>query len=116
MKRTAIAVNFFSTTALLVAAPANAAPVDDFLNQMTADNIVSSGSSHDLVVAARETCDMLDIEDGGKVSQFVYEETGLDMNQSYVFVADAIRYFCPWEDRSGGQVWAATHPGGQALQ
>ncbi|OCB36996.1 hypothetical protein A5675_17365 [Mycobacterium malmoense] len=94
---------------------ARAAPVEDFLDQMAADGIVSSKSPDDLVTAARGACEMLDTENGEQVSQFIYEQTDLDLAQSLVFVADAIHYICPWQDHTGGQLWQTTHPGGEAL-
>ncbi|MCK8643113.1 DUF732 domain-containing protein [Mycobacterium colombiense] len=97
-------------------AVAHAAPVEDFLNQMVADNITSSKSPEDLVKAARGACEMLTNENGQQVSEFIYQETDLDLAQSLVFVADAMHYFCPWQDHTGGQLWQATHPGGDALQ
>lgn len=104
-----------TVTALITAPAVRAAPVDDFLNQMVADEISSSQSPEDLVVAARGVCEMLETENGEQVLHFVYRQTGLDMGQSEVFVADSMHYFCPWQDGSGGQIWQATHPGGQAL-
>jgi Protein of unknown function (DUF732) len=95
--------------ALLMAPLAHAAPTAAFLRQLDADGI--SGPSDALLTAARGTCDMLDTETGDKVSQYVFEQTGLDEQTSNVFVADAIYYFCPWQDHSGGMVWQSSHPG-----
>jgi Protein of unknown function (DUF732) len=108
---------FVAGTAMPLAAPAvaHSAPVGDFLNQVTADGITSSSSPDDLVTVARGVCDMLNTENGAQASQFVYQQTGLDQGKSIVLVADAIHYFCPWQDQTGGQMWQATHPGGQAL-
>jgi hypothetical protein len=101
--------------AVLTAPLAHAAPVADFLRKMAADGIESSQSPDDLVVVARGACEMLNSENGKDVSNYVYEQTGLSEAHSLVFVADAVHYFCPWQDHSGGQVWTTTHPGGQAL-
>lgn len=113
MKRLVLAI--MAEIAILTAPVVQAAPVDDFLNQMATDGITSSKSPDDLVTAARGSCEMLSTENGEQVAQTVYEQTDLDLGQSLVFVADAMHYFCPWQDHSGGQLWQDTHPGGQAL-
>ena len=95
--------------------PSHAAPVADFLNQVTADGITSSSSPDDLVTVAQGVSDMLNTENGAQASEFVYQQTGLDQAKFIVLVADAIHYFYPWQDHTGGQMWQATHPGGQAL-
>lgn len=92
------------------AGTAHAAPVDEFLAQVHADGITSSGGDDDLVLAGRNVCDRLD---GGAsrtdVYRELYENTKLDDPSSVdALINDSVQFLCPWN----GQVSAPAPPAG----
>jgi len=80
---------------------AHAAPVSDFLTHVRADGI--DGPDDSLIKTARDVCELLNNENGEQAARSVYEKSRLEnMATAEKFVMDAVTYFCPWQDHSGG--------------
>jgi hypothetical protein len=72
---------------------ANATPTDDFLRQVRANGIGVNAPDAAVIEDAREVCDMLDYQE--RAYQYLNQHSGLDRNQSALFVAASVTYFCP---------------------
>jgi hypothetical protein len=76
------------------AAPvAHATGADDFLRQVRADGIGINTPDAALIQDAKEVCAMLDYQEAPY--QYLIQHTGLDRNQSAVFISASVKYFCP---------------------
>jgi Protein of unknown function (DUF732) len=88
-----------ATAAIGSASPAQAAPVDDFINAVHADGITSSNGDDGLVKGGRAVCDMLDVgASRNEVYRGVRENTGLDQGLADKFINDSTTYLCPWQN------------------
>jgi uncharacterized protein (DUF486 family) len=76
------------------AAPlAQATPTDDFLRQVRANGIGVNAPDAGVIQDAQEVCAMLDYQEAA--FQYLNQHSGLDRNQSALFLAASVTYYCP---------------------
>jgi hypothetical protein len=91
-----IAVGIFTAIALSLGGMtpvAQATPTDDFLRQVRANGIGVNAPDGAVIQDAQEICDMLDYQESAY--QYLNQHSGLDRNQSALFIAASVTYFCP---------------------
>jgi uncharacterized protein (DUF486 family) len=72
---------------------AHAAPSDDFLAQVRANGIGVNVPDASVLKDAQEVCDMLDYQE--KAYTYLNQHSGLNREQSAVFIRASVKYFCP---------------------
>jgi hypothetical protein len=72
---------------------AQATPTDDFLRQVRANGIGVNAPDGTVIEDAQEVCAMLDYQEAA--FQYLNQHSGLDRNQSALFLAASVTYYCP---------------------
>jgi hypothetical protein len=72
---------------------AHATPTDDFLRQVRANGIGVNAPDGSLIEDAKEVCAMLDYQEAAY--QYLTQHSGLDRNQSALFISASVTYYCP---------------------
>lgn len=75
------------------AMPVAHATTADFLNQVRAAGIGVNASDAALIEDANEVCAMLDYQEAAY--QYLNQHSGLDRNQSALFITASVTNFCP---------------------
>lgn len=89
-----MAMAFLAALALFGGAPlAQATGTADFLNQVRAAGIGVNAPDAALIEDANEVCAMLDYQEAAY--QYLTTHSGLDRNQSALFIAASVTNFCP---------------------
>jgi hypothetical protein len=94
--RMPIAIGILATIALFLGGGtpvAHATGTDDFLTQVRADGIGVNAPDAAVIEDAQEVCAMLDYQEAAY--QYLNQHSGLDRNQSALFISASVTYFCP---------------------
>ncbi|CQD22239.1 hypothetical protein BN1232_05557 [Mycobacterium lentiflavum] len=89
-----MAIGILAAIALIVSAPPIAhATTADFLRQVRAAGIGTNAPDGALIEDAQEVCAMLDYQEAAY--QYLNQHSGLDRNQSALFITASVMNFCP---------------------